>query len=198
NWRCKKHGGPSLYGTAHPNFRNRGYSKFLPGRLCASYKEHLAEESLSLRSEAALLASRIDDLLQRADTGESGELWHRLRKCADDLVKARNAQNGQQVAHQITLLLETIEKGAADCQLWGEIVAISMRKAKLMATEHKMLVDGQQLMRLDLVLALMASFADAVSKIETDGEKLAMIHAEWTRILPPGLLTDGGVEAGAV
>src|SRR5262245_61173829 len=123
--RCMKHGGRSPHGPAHPSFRTGAYSRYLPGRMMPSYKQRLAEESLSLRHDIALLGARIDDLLTRVDTGESGKLWTDLRALGRSLVASRDAGNYAQVGVQMTALLTLIERGAAEHHLWAEIITLS-------------------------------------------------------------------------
>src|SRR5262249_54927476 len=112
NWRCQRHGGGALFGAASGTFKTGTYSRFLPGRMQASYKRHLSEQSLSLRSEAALVHARITDLLQRVDAGESGQLWQELRALGRQLIAARDTRNYASVGTTITALLAVIEQGA--------------------------------------------------------------------------------------
>jgi hypothetical protein len=73
---CRFHGGKVPRGPALPQFRHGRYSRFLPSRLAATYQTAAKDpELLSLRRELALVDARLDDLLQRVDTGESGALW---------------------------------------------------------------------------------------------------------------------------
>jgi hypothetical protein len=187
---CRLHGGLTPGGIASPHFKNRGRSKYLPARMLASYNEALAVKSLSLRQDVAVIEARIVDLLTRVDAGESGQLWQDLRKLATDMLTAREQQDYARVAVLLTDLVQQVEKGAADHQLWEEIITLTLKKSKVVATEHKMMVDGQQLIRLDQVLWLVTALIDAIQKVETDREKLAAIHTEFCRVLPPGLLTD--------
>jgi hypothetical protein len=185
---CFMHGSRSLRGIASPTFKHGGYSKFLPTRMLPSYRKAVQDQSLSLFTEVALFQVRIDDLLQRVDTGECGQLWADLRKVSRQVLVARQQKDNEQVGLLLTQLFDLIEKGEADYRVWNEVIALSMKKAKVIATEHQMQVDGQQLIRLDQVLWLVAALTDAVRKIETDREKLAAIHAQFCTILPPGLL----------
>src|SRR5215813_8022692 len=72
---CHIHGGKTPAGIAAPRFKHGRYSKYLPTRMLPSYRKALQDQSLTIFGEIALLQARIDDLLQRVDTGESGKLW---------------------------------------------------------------------------------------------------------------------------
>src|SRR6187399_1656871 len=79
NGRCHLHGGKSLGGVASPSFTTGKYSKYLPTRMLDRYHEAAEDhELIALREDVALLDARIADMLQRVDTGESGEIWASL------------------------------------------------------------------------------------------------------------------------
>src|SRR5262249_31764372 len=57
--KCRSHGGLSLRGVAHPQYKNGAHSKYLPRHLKRDYHRAVKDpELLSLRSEVALLAAR--------------------------------------------------------------------------------------------------------------------------------------------
>src|SRR5687768_3976371 len=79
--RCKRHNGRPLVGAANPAFKTGRHSKYLPPRLQDRYQEALRDATLlSVRDEIALLDARLEDLLRRADTGEAGKIWERLKQ----------------------------------------------------------------------------------------------------------------------
>src|SRR5262249_19255147 len=158
-------------------------------RMLPSYRKALQDQSLTIFGEIALLQARIDDLLQRVDTGESGKLWADLHTLAQHVLVARQQKDTEKVGVLLTRLFDLLDKGEADYRLWDQIITLSMKKSKLIAAEHQMQVDGQQLIRLDQMMWTIAALTDAVRKVETDREKLAAIHHAFCEILPPGLLT---------
>src|SRR5262245_14503330 len=86
---CHIHGGKTPAGIASASFKHGRYSKYLPTRMLASYNQALRDQSLTLFGEVALLQARIDDLLPRVDTGESGKRWQELRTLSKALLWAR-------------------------------------------------------------------------------------------------------------
>jgi hypothetical protein len=186
---CRLHGGLTPGGIASPHFKNKGRSKYLPARMLASYNEALAIESLSLRRDVAVIEARIVDLLKRVDTGESGQLWQNLCTLAQDVLAARAKADYSAVAALLPRLLDQVEKGAADHQLWEEIITLTLKKSKVVATEHRMMVDERQLVRLDQMLWLITALTDAIRKVVTNQEDLAAIHRAFCEVLPPGLLS---------
>ena len=69
--RCRLHGGATPRGGAiGPAFKHGRYSRDLPTRLAARYREIQADQELrSLRAEIALVATRIVDVLGQIETG---------------------------------------------------------------------------------------------------------------------------------
>jgi hypothetical protein len=77
---CRFHGGLTPRGPVSPHFKSGKYSKFLPTRMLARYREAERDPELtSLRSELALVDARLMDLLTRVHSGESGVVWLALR-----------------------------------------------------------------------------------------------------------------------
>lgn len=75
NGKCRKHGGLTPKGFACSSTVHGRYSKYIPQSLGASYKDSLSDpELLHLRSEIALMDTRITELLsQLKDIEESPE-----------------------------------------------------------------------------------------------------------------------------
>lgn len=64
--RCRMHGGASLRGSNHPNFKHGRRSKAPPRHLLRIYEETCSDANLlELRSEIALGDARVSDLLEQ-------------------------------------------------------------------------------------------------------------------------------------
>src|SRR5262245_50879761 len=84
NGRCNLHGGKSLAGVAHPNFKTGRYSKYLPSQLTARYK--LAEKDpqlLELIDEIALVNARLSSVLEGIKNGGDESAWAEVYKLID-------------------------------------------------------------------------------------------------------------------
>lgn len=165
NGRCRLHGGMSPKGIAHPNYRDRGTSKYLPHlpqRLRHSYKTALAASDLSVYPEIALLEVRLTDLLRQVDAGESDTLWQDLQTVAQEALDACEANDWTVASEKITLLTDLVQRSAEDHRVWEQILKLSMDKAKLSATQHRMDVDAKQMIPVDKVLLVLAAVAAEV------------------------------------
>jgi hypothetical protein len=77
---CYYHGGPSLKGTAHPNFKDGHTSKYLPARLQATYEEMMADpDILTLRREVGIIRTRLAELQGKLDAGGGASAIHAIR-----------------------------------------------------------------------------------------------------------------------
>src|SRR5690349_13713695 len=80
NGRCRLHGGKTPSGIASPQYKTGRYSRVLPTRLQSRYDAARTDAALlELRDDISLLDARLEDLLSRVDTGESGVLWASLK-----------------------------------------------------------------------------------------------------------------------
>lgn len=158
--RCDKHGGLTPVGMDAPSFRHGKHSKYLPKRLGEAYARAVNNpDILAMHEEAALLDTRLLDVLKRADAGEAGRLWLELRKSWNAFKAARAAGDvpGMQTA------IETIDRitarGAGEAAAWQEVGDLIERRRKVVETETKRRVQMQTMItaeKLDLLLSVVA------------------------------------------
>jgi hypothetical protein len=176
---CRFHGGKSLKGRAHPNFKHGRYSRHIPARMLATYEAAAKDpELLSMTSEIALLDARLADVLTRVDAGESGRLWKSLRSEYDaylaegrkgteeSLAKAR--EHGNNVDN-------LIRRGLADWSSWAEITSLVEARRKVVDSEAKRRVQMHQTLSLEQMLVLMESIYAVVAEHVDDPGTLAAI-----------------------
>lgn len=167
---CSVHGGKSLKGVAHPGFKDGTRSEYLPARLRDKYEASLADEDLlNLRRDLALVETRIGELLQSLDAGESGQLWRNLNNARHEFTAAQRAvQNAGDNAEQraraqadmaaaMQDILSLIGRGAADWERWKEIADFLERRRRLVESEQKRLVAMQQMVTAEQAMTLIAS-----------------------------------------
>jgi hypothetical protein len=167
NGRCYLHGGKSLRGLAHPNFKTGRYSKYLPARMLERYEESKADsEQLALKSEIALVDARISDLLQRMDPAEPGELWETLQKLKKKVQEAARSGNTDAGNVAVMGILDVIARGARDFEAWADVFTLIERRRRLVESEQKRLVAMQQMVTTEevtmLVTATVASLKEHV------------------------------------
>lgn len=173
---CRFHGGRSLSGAAHPNFKTGKHSKYLPKRLLERYHEAIGDdELLVLREDIALLDARLADVLQRVDTGESGALWKRLREAWRDFTTARNASDAEGMADSLNEIEAAIKAGYSDYVAWADVRSILDQRRRLTDSERKRLVDAQQTMTIEKAMLLVSRLSSIVREHVSDPATLRAI-----------------------
>ena len=121
NGRCDMHGGKSLRGIAHPQFRTGQRSRYaLSGALEERYTRHLADlDYIALRDEIALATVAIEDLAAKEERteGEETKLWGLVdlrRRLADTEAKrvklAQETLTGEQIRAFAAAVLEAVRR----------------------------------------------------------------------------------------
>lgn len=175
---CHIHGGKSLAGVSSPTFKHGRYSQVIPTRLAARYTASAADPALlELRSDIALVDSRLEDLLSRVDTGESGAIWRSLLKRKEELILAKRANDTAGQITAVNAILELISKGHADYRAWGEIGTVLEQRRKLVESERKRLVETQQMISTAEALTLIGQIVHVITEHVSDRQQLAAITA---------------------
>jgi len=159
------HGGTTPSGFGLPQTKTGKYSKVLPIRLQQRYEA--SRESpvlLSLRDDIAACESRLADLFQRVDSGESGHLWHSLRGIADAFSAAMTQGDVQAMHRHFARLRDLIGQGSADYAAWAEIQALWETRCKLTLTEQKTLVAMQQMVTTEQLMVYFGVITDAIRR----------------------------------
>lgn len=122
---CHIHGGKSLKGAEHPQFKDGRYSKYMPVRLQAIYQEieqdleaNILSRNIHLRE--ALIRQKLEML---EDAPDSQQAWNELRSLIDDVHTAYNKMDDA----KMTLTLEKINR-VIDERVLYHMAATEIRK----------------------------------------------------------------------
>ena len=150
NGACYLHGGASPKGLAHPRYKTGKWSKYMPQRMLPRYEESQVDtELLALRADIALVDARIADLLEKVDSGESGQQWKHLSVLRLEVYDAK--RRGDDVAGKEALegILHTIGRGKADSAAWYDVIGLIEQRRKLVESERKRLVEMKQMVTVE-------------------------------------------------
>jgi hypothetical protein len=191
---CYHHGGRTPIGPAAPTWRHGRRSKSLPGRLLAGYQESLADpDRLAMSAELAVLDARLDDVLGRVDTGESGRLWDALAETWEELTAARAAaaratpssrdwQIAQaKFADALATIGGIIDRGRGDWSAWEDVRTLIRDRQRLVESERKRMIEAQQYIAFDQAMTLVATIVDTVKR-HADAPTLRAVTAELARL----------------
>jgi hypothetical protein len=165
-------------------YKTGRYSKYLPARLAERYHESEQDpDLLELRSGIALTDSRLEDLLKRVDSGESGQAWA-LAKAALSAFRKAGADGDEKAANQaFRELSDIIDKGMSDYAAWNEVQAVLEQRRRLVESERKRLVDMQQMISTDRAMLLIGAVTDIIRRNVSDRATLSQITVELAALL---------------
>lgn len=191
---CHMHGGKTPRGFASPHTKTGRWSKDMPTRLAARAEEARRDpELLVLRDDIALLDARLADVLERVDSGESGEKWRQLKQ-------AWRAYEGASAVHRAEALEwvgACITVGCSDYAAWADVRTLLQERCRLVESERKRLVEMQQVITAEQAMMLLAVVTNTIRKHVLDRKTLAAIGEDLGRLVAarssaePGRLLSG-------
>lgn len=205
--RCHYHGGRSLRGPGHPNFKHGLYSELvqaMPAHMKGVFERTMNRDDLvHLRGEIALLEAREVDLLQQVQGGGSKDFWKKirsLRKKHDALqealedARANGAKWDQakvdekqaEIDTVTTEILGMIDKGADEAQVWEEILSTVEMRRRLSDTERRRLEMLQAFLTPDQALAFASNLVAIIRDVVADRKQISAIVARVQALLPSG------------
>lgn len=180
---CYIHGGKTPIGPALPQYQNGRYSRYLPERMLDRYHEAEADsELLALRAEVALIDSRLLDVLQRVDTGESSRIWSQLRDAVTNLETAQLIEDQVAIRFAVASIKKLVNAGVADWAAWSDVRTLIQERKGLVESERKRLVEAQRMIAVDQAMSVMALLIEAVRRHVPDAVALRAITDEWSRL----------------
>jgi hypothetical protein len=183
NGRCRMHGGTAPRGFAASNFKTGRYSKHLPQGLLETYERSRKDpDLLALDDEISLVDSRLVELLQKLDKGESGRLWIAASEVYGYMVESLKSGDISSVNRYMSKLGDILNKGRDEFSLWRDIGEQMDRRRSLAEAERKRLVEGQYMVDVDKARTLIAALAASVRKHVTDPKSLSAISEDFLRL----------------
>lgn len=182
--RCYSHGGKSLAGPLAPSYKHGRYSRYMKLRLAERYLETAKDpELLSLREDVALVTERIEQLLERVQSGESGAAWRLLKRHWADFRRFRTAGNVAKMQEMLELLAEPLEQGIADHAAWEELGLQLDRRARLAEQEQRRLEKMQATLTVEEAMGLLGTVLDVLKRHVTDQATLDAIGADLEQLV---------------
>jgi hypothetical protein len=175
NGGCRHHGGKALGGIGQPSYKDGKKSRNMPTRLLARFNEIMNDPNyLEGRESIALMDARVEDLLGRADSGESLEAWTKAKGCLDRRDGAREfGFDGEQ---EIVTLRAIIDGALGDYSAWRGIAEAVEVQRKLRDTERKRIADAGGMLKLEDILKVMGNMLDVVATHVTDLKVRQMVQ----------------------
>lgn len=188
---CRKHGGKSLSGIAHPNYQGKGYSKYMPIGLIDTYNEFKADpEKLILDEQIALVDTYMAQLLESLGDYSSPELWEQLQ---DQVIEYRKAPDAEK-APLLAYIFDTIEAGASYVSKWDTLHKALEQRRKLVADERKRRIEAEQTIDVEQAMLVVTGLLESVRQNVTDRDALVAIQTDFVRLV--GTNSQRRIDAG--
>ncbi len=187
NGRCHWHGGLRSPADTSPAPHNGGkWTTVLPDYLRARYQNTTNDpDRLSVQGEIALIDARIEDLLSRLSSGESGAAWEELNDAYFQMRTAA-AQGLYEEERSQRFRLGNIIADAVDASTsWVNIVALIEQRRRLVECEQRTAVIAAVQQRRQDAAAVIDAYTTAIQQHVSDPETCTAIHAEADRLLGP-------------
>lgn len=186
--KCRNHGGESLpAGPTHPTYIHGLRSKYIPARLAAKYGESMADPDLmAYQADIALLQSRLYELLE---TGESEPLWSKAQEAFQrykaaagraqraEVGSSERATAAAQMSEALAQVESLINRGQIDSIRWADIYKVTEQMGRTKEREHKRLVQMQQMITAEQLLAVLGQIANAAKQTITNPAEFAAFSA---------------------
>jgi hypothetical protein len=180
---CRIHGAGSKGKPGGRPIVHGRYSKHLPERLAGRYTEALSDQKLlELRDEIALIGTRLAELLERVDGGESAQRWKVLQTAYSNLRAATRSGDKMEFLAAMADLEKAVMAGLADYGIWREIAELTEQRRKLVESERKRHVEMQQMITSTQAMAMLAAVTDTIRRHVSDQAALSAIASDLRRL----------------
>lgn len=173
NAKCRLHGGKSLRGEAHPNFKHGKFSEYLPIRLLKIYDEVAETEITNILDRNIMLRETFlrEKLAMIDDAPDSAIIWKELRQKVDDLTEHfEDTAYGKCHVDLIQINRIIDEKEAyhkAVNEIRAELSEQRKDKQAIAAIEFK----GESAIPIKELLALMGGVLHVIQTVVTDKQQ---------------------------
>jgi hypothetical protein len=151
----------------------------LPQSVADRYREALNDdELLSMRDEVALLDTRLGELAQELEVGDSQELWSALQITYEGMIDAHAKGRTRDMAQALVNIGNLIEQGADKWSTWQAICDLMEQRRKLVESERRRLVDLQQYITAERAMLLITAVVKIVARHIDDRKTLRLISAD--------------------
>ena len=185
---CRHHGGKTLVGPAHPNFKHGRYSKAVPGGLREAYETALHDpELLSTREEQALFAARIGEVLGRLDASPGMEaMLVELRTLRESLTAAVDGENLPEVLATVGRIDTLLDRSLQEERIWRELASLAETRRRLADTERKRLEALEASLSATEATALVRRLIGIIADRVQDRRVISEIASDFRLLLGPG------------
>lgn len=179
NGRCHLHGGRSLKGVAHPNYKHGRYSKYLPEAMGIMIDDMANDPNrLDQTAQMGILDAMLVETLKDFSAGGGGRIWDELMKLKQDYDRAGYRKDVQTQVGIIRELWGLVEASYAKWLASKEAREIIDDRRKLTESERKRMIEEKQMIPLDQVAMALTQIGRALLIHVTDERQRQLVYNE--------------------
>ena len=167
-----------------PDARRGVITTAIPSRLRRKFESAFNDPDLLDQSEIiALLNVRIADLLERVDTGESGDNWRQILKTFEEFQYAINTQDVEATNKSMNSLESLISTGVGDYQAWDEIYKVTELLRKVKADENALILKKGAMITAEEQMSIIYYMLGIITKHVRDRDALDRIKNDVLKLM---------------
>lgn len=181
--RCRMHGGRSLKGVAHPNYKHGRYSDYMPEKLLHGYRRQLSDRNLlHQRDEIAAVDAMLFEALEKMSDDDSPGVWVKLRRLWREAVEASDGGDARAAATKMSVIDELIRRGADYFDQREDVLYLIERRRRLVDSQSRREVQERLMISYEDAAAMYRDLADAIHDVVTDKAQVRAIAERFAEI----------------
>jgi hypothetical protein len=165
---CRMHLGKRSVGMAHHNYQSGEFSRYiqvLDPQTAERYKAmQSSPDYLSLSPDIYAAQMRIDEVLARARTGETGTSWKKARESFNAFLTAQEAKNRPASVAALAELRAALDAGNKEREAWDEVGVLWTRLQRLVESQRRRAIEHGELVALAVVLTILRTSAESIRR----------------------------------
>jgi len=169
---CRSHGAGSAMNPGGRPLVTGRYLRYLPARMLDRYKEFMMDtDIINLRSEMALLDTRIVEQLEKLETSDSKTAWLKIHnaKAAINRILSGKECDSEDLESISDILSQAMAMRDTETEVWSSVLMCIDQRRKLADTERRRIEASHKYLTLDEAEAMMAFITEVVIKYIPDG-----------------------------
>jgi len=198
NGKCRSHNGSAASGIAAPNYKHGKYVSNLPKRYLSNFRA--AQDNpdyLKLQDDIHLVDARLMELTGSIDEKSSSLIFDKLSAEVSKMemaqaavVRSQNitdketrermrAKANADYIDSVSELSRLIKRGAKEWYIWHDITDLIEKRRRLVETERKLLVDMQNLIRIEDTFVRFDILMESIRRNVPDRDTRAAIQSDY-------------------
>jgi len=175
--KCRRHGGKTLRGAAHPNFKGAGRSKFMPAQLATRYEAAVADPQLGdLTTNIALREAFIRERLAALDKApDPAKVWRDMSASLNALEVAYSQADSTKMAQSLRAMRGLISERTRYHQTRNEIEGALNDQRRDIVDRDTLSLKGENAIAVKDLMSFMGAVVTLLMQHVTNQQELQQV-----------------------